>query len=436
MLQYHRMFLVVLLGSAAANAAGYSDRARIESIEGAKTAILQKGITLREASAGEEVRVGERIRTDGKTKVTLSYVDGSQVVVYPNSDLEIEKPKNGIQSNLLRGGDVKGSVEKEIPASITKGTTAPEGKPKIKFVIRTKSAVMGVRGTEFVAAYNAVSGLSSFHTLTGAVEVASSPAQLMGGSGVSVGGGQFVQATASGISGIQAFNPSTFLSTLGTAAGSTATSAVASAAVNGAVDGVLAVIPGGSSQPHPPAPPPKLPPPPPAAAVAPAVAEKNAADAEKERPKMHFVSFGVAAFMSESPTVEGALLPSGLPATRVTAVQFHWTPSIPLPVLDFLYARGSFGATVFERGSLNNAFLIHDYQLLAGTTILNPLFAEVGGGHQSWRSEQISGGILSANVGFILNANGRLNRLFVGVSKFLRGTSPVEVRGGIGIQLF
>jgi hypothetical protein len=427
--------LIALWVSIPAYAAYPSQLAKVESIEGAKTALLQSGIKLRDVSVGERVRVGERIRTDAKTKVTLSYPDGSLLVIYPNSDLEIEKPKDGVQSNQLRGGDVQGSIEKVPPPKDGSQT-------KVKFIIRTKTAVMGVRGTEFVVGYNAVSGLSSFHTLTGTVEVASSPAQLLGGSGVAVSGGQFVSATETGISAIQPFNTSTFLAALESSAGSAAASAAAGAAMDGvgnaAVSGVTSVLPDArsSTSASPPAPPPKLPPPPAPAPLPPAVAEKNAADAEKERPRMHLVSFSVAAFMSENPVAEGEFLPSGLPATRYTAIQFHWTPSVPLPVLDFLYVRGSFGATVFEHGSLNNGFLIHDYQLLAGTSLLNPLYAEVGGGHQSWRTEDIKGGVLSGNVGLILSTNGRLNRLFVGGSKFLRGTQPFEIRAGIGIQFF
>jgi hypothetical protein len=118
------------------------------------------------------------------------------------------------------------------------------------------------------------------------------------------------------------------------------------------------------------------------------------------------------------------------------AIQIHWTPSIPLPAASFVYLRGSFGATVFEHGSLNNAFLIHDYQALAGLTLLNPMYFELGGGHQAWRSEGFSGALLSGNIGLILSPNGRFNRVFVGAAKFFRGTEPLEVRAGIGIQIF
>lgn len=422
--------LISLGLSASAYAAAPIQLAKIASIEGAKTALLQNGITLRDANAGEMVKIGERIRTDAKTKVTLAYPDGSSIVVYPNSDLEIEKPKDGVQSNQLRGGDVQGSVEK-VP--LTKGGS----QPKVKFIIRTRTAVMGVRGTEFVVGYNAITGLSSFHTLAGTVEVASSPAQLMGGSGVAVGGGQFVNATATGISGVQAFSPSTFMANLEAAAGSAAAGAAVDLAGNAALSSLSSVVPDGRSQSAaPPAPPPKLPPPPAPAPLPPAVAEKNAADAEKERPSIHLVSFSIAAFMSENPKLQSEILANGLPATRYTALQVHWTPSVPLPVMDFIYLRGSVGATVFEHGSLNNGFLVHDYQLLAGTTLLNPLFVEAGGGHQAWRTEDIKGGVVSGNAGLILSPSGRLNRVFVGVSKFLRGTSPIEVRAGIGIQLF
>jgi hypothetical protein len=407
---------------------------RIESIEGAKTALLQDGLSLREVSAGEEVRIGERIRTDGKTRVTVSYADGSQLVVYPNSDLEIEKPdKDGVQSNQLRGGDVKGVVQK-APSSKTTASAPAQPKAKVKFIIRTKTAVMGVRGTEFVAGFNAISNIAEFHTLEGVVEVAANPAQLASGSGVQVAGGQFVQATETGISALKAFDPSSFMGSLGTSTGSIATSAASNLASNAASAGLSSAAPDLSSSPQQaaaPAPPPKLPPPPPPPPVPPAEAEKKAAAAAKEKARMHIVAFSVAGFMSENPN----------PATHVEkryyrALQVHWTPMVPVPMLNFLYVRGSFGATLFEHYSLNNAFLVHDYQLLAGTTLLSPLFFEFGGGHQAWRNDRISGGIVGGNIGLLLNPNGRLNRAFIGVSRFLRGTQPHEIHAGIGILLF
>ena len=69
---------------------------RLDTIEGAQTLLLQRGIELREISQGEEVKPGERIRTDAKTTAIVVYPDGSRVTIKPNTDFEIEA-STGIQ---------------------------------------------------------------------------------------------------------------------------------------------------------------------------------------------------------------------------------------------------------------------------------------------------------------------------------------------------
>lgn len=404
-----------------------SHHARIETVEGAKTVLLQHDLALREASPGEEIEIGERVRTDDKTTVTISYEDGSHLTILPNTDLEIEEPKNKVQSNQLRSGTVKGSIEKAKSSATEMGQ--PSGKPPIKFVIRTRTAVMGVRGTEFVAGFNAASGMAQFNTLEGTVEVASSPAQLMGGTGVAVQSGQFVSATAeSGLSAVTSFDRGSFLGNLVSAARSAA-SGVASAASSSSGSSASAEV--RAPLPVPAAPPPKLPQAPPPPPAPPAVVQQKLVEAEQDRPHMHLLAFALGAFMSQNPNSETV---TGIPYYR--AFQVTWTPIIPLPVLNFLYVRGSFGATMFEDYSLNNAFLVHEYQAFAGTSLLSPLFVEAGGGEQIWRNDGIQGGIASANAGLIISQNGRWNRIYVGASKFMNGTKPVEVHAGVGIQFF
>ena len=92
------------------------------------------------------------------------------------------------------------------------------------------------------------------------------------------------------------------------------------------------------------------------------------------------------------------------------------------------------GLLAAQDGSLNSNFLIHEFTAYAGTEILSPLFAEIGGGEQIWLSRHIDSGILGINAGIILNKNGRFNRLFVGVSRFFGGARADQARAGITIQ--
>jgi hypothetical protein len=408
-------------------------QAKVESIEGAKTVLLQRGIALREIAPGDPIEFGERIRTDGNTTVTIAYSDGSHLTVLPNSDLEIENPQGAVQSNELRSGLVRGKVEK-APAegAAGGGASAPASTKPIKFVIRTKTAVMGVRGTEFVAGFNAASGLAQFNTLEGTVDVATSPAELMGGQGVAVASGQYIQATEAGLSAVQSFQTSSFLGGLGSMASALGSAASATGSVvSSSSSSDRKEVEARTPPPVPPAPPPNppvapVPPPPP-----PAVVQQKLEAEDKDRPKLHLAAFALGGFYGQNPNPSSA---SGIPYYR--AFEITWTPYIPLPILNFLYVRGSFGATLFENYSLNNAFLIHEYQAFAGTTLLSPLYAEVGGGEQIWRNDNIDSAILSANAGLIVSPNGRLNRIFVGVSKFFAGSGSLEARAGIGFTIF
>lgn len=425
-------------------------KVKIVAIEGAGTVLLQHGITLTEGSLGDQVPIGHRIRTDEKTTVTLEYPDGTKLMVMPKSDYEIELPRGGIVLNRLRNGQVEGIVAKAPEVASAAGAlpapTPTQAAPRpIKFMIRTKTAVMGVRGTEFVAAFDAAQGVADFHTVEGTVEVASNPAKLLGGASVPIGSGHSIQATAAGgLGAVQSFNVASYVGGLGGLLGSSSSSSKSAAAAStpatsSAVSAVADATPAAAapvdrappSAPAP-APPPKIPEIPPTP-LPPPIEQAKAEEARKEedRPKIHLLSFAFGAFYSPNPNPSDETNVPWDDAFFVT-----WTPTIPIPLLSFLYVRGSFGLTFFEGFSVNNAFLISNYEVFAGTTILPLIYAEVGGGEQIWRNDDIDATILSANVGLILSPNGRFNRIFVGGSKFFQGTQPLEARVGIGIQLF
>lgn len=143
---------------------------------------------------------------------------------------------------------------------------------------------------------------------------------------------------------------------------------------------------------------------------------------------MHLLSFSVGVFFSHDVRDRGS-------REHARALHAAWTPFIPLPIpLLAPYLRGSLGGMVFRNGSLNNNFLVREYQLHAGSAMLRPLFVEVGAGKQVWANENVDGGLLSANAGLILSENGRWNRIYAGVSRFMGGSEPMQVRAGLGIQ--
>lgn len=401
--------------------------ARVESIEGAKSALLQKGVELREAGVGEVIQPGEHIRTDAQTKVIVVYADGSHLTVQPNTDLEIQGiSADQVQGNQLHSGTVVGAVKKKVEAP---GASQPS---KIKFMIRTKVAVMGVRGTEFVAAFDAAKSVSQFNTLEGLVDVASNPTSLLSGGGTPVGPSQFVQATEAGVGQLQSFNRTEFLEGLKGGVGSSG-SALGSSTSSPLFTAVSAV--GQSSGPSsstthssaptsvPPAP--RLPeaskPP-----QSPEQLKEKLAAVEREKPKMHPLAFSLGVFFANSKRLN---INDGF-----KAVSIAWTPSFPLPFANFLVLRGHVGGSLFQNGSLNNKFLIREIQGFLSFQLLNPLFVEAGWGRQVWATEDVSGHIFSANAGLILSQNGVWNRLFVGVSRFTADSESAQLRAGVGIQ--
>ncbi len=426
--------------------------AKIESIESAmghKTIMLLKGIQLREARVGDEVYAGERIRTEEGTKAILVYADGSKVTVLPKTDLEIEAlDKNRVQSSFLRSGNIQGEVKKETAvAEAPKGTSSAVNpgaplvapKKKLHFFIKTKTATMGVRGTQFVAAFSEAAGLAQFHTLEGTIEVGKSASSLLSGTGTPVEAGQFVQATPEGISEAKAFNRSRFmdsLSSVNSSTNSSASSAVnsASSTVNQATTREPELPDTRPAQPRLPEPPKKEPPPP-----SKAEEEKKAEEAQRERPHIHLVNFGLGFMVAESPKFAP---PPGSAQGNETrgiyrAFQIHWTPIVPLPFVSFLALRGGFGVNLARDGSLGNNFLIRELQVFLTFNLLKPLFIEVGGGHQDWASEGVNGGTMTVRAGISMGENAKFNRIYFGVTEFNGGMDRIaEGHAGIGIQLF
>jgi hypothetical protein len=412
--------------------------------------LLQRGLEVREAGEGDEVRPTERVRTDATTSVTLKYVDGSSIKVGPGSDLQVEKSKKGVQSTLLAAGYVHGEVQRKPPS--------PSGaKPKIRFLVRTKAAVMGVRGTQFVAAIDAVQGVAEFHTLEGTVEVAKSAEALTGvtgaagsaGGGTPVAAGQFVAASAeSGITGVQSFNAASFMGSLQSTAGLQTVAASASAAssaagaastASSAVAAARAMAPSSSSPP--PAPPPALasPPAPPKSPEQEAKEKLVQEEEDKLSPRFHPLNFQVGFVYAEEPSVPGQ------DKVRHRALQLAFTPYFPLPIpyLKWIYFRGFIGGALWEDGSLYNGVLTREAQLFAGVTLLRPLFAEIGGGIQNWAKIGRDATQISLNAGLVLNENKFFNRLFVGVTGAHFGSNSGslvneqwigEVRAGLGFQ--
>lgn len=142
-----------------------------------------------DAKVGGKVAEGDKITTaaDSRAKVVMS--DRNVINVNPETELVIAKYENdaasgkkNVELNLLKG-KVRNNVEQTYDGE------------KNKFLIKTPTAVAGVRGTQFLAGFDVKTKMTSVVTFKGSVTLASvNPQGKIIGTPVLVKKGQMTQA--------------------------------------------------------------------------------------------------------------------------------------------------------------------------------------------------------------------------------------------------
>jgi len=113
----------------------------------------------------DKIKVGMVLETGEKSFVKLIFIDKSQMNLGPNSKMEVTAfPKNeaGI-INLVKG---------ELRSKVSKDYMNMDKKDQSKLFIKTKTAAMGVRGTDFKVIYNEDNNITSLVTFEGRVSMA------------------------------------------------------------------------------------------------------------------------------------------------------------------------------------------------------------------------------------------------------------------------
>lgn len=122
---------------------------------------------------GEWLPEGAQVRTKAKSFTKLLFKDKSTMNVGPESQMKIDAfPEKEAGIITL----VKGTIRSKV----TKNYMKMDDKEKSKLFIKTKTAAMGVRGTDFQVAFNPVNLNTSLITFEGAVAMAKI-AESMGG---------------------------------------------------------------------------------------------------------------------------------------------------------------------------------------------------------------------------------------------------------------
>lgn len=138
--------------------------AKIIILKGKASAIFKDGST-KTVSIEEWIPEGAKLVTQERSFVKLLFIDKSEMTLNPKSEMIISsfpKKEAGI-INLVKG---------ELRSKVTKDYMQMDDKSKSKLYIKTKSAAMGIRGTEFQVNYNEINGNTSLITFEGAVAMA------------------------------------------------------------------------------------------------------------------------------------------------------------------------------------------------------------------------------------------------------------------------
>lgn len=140
--------------------------------EGVAKAILLKGEVKalvngapKVLKQGDWVQEGSQIKTEAKSFVKFLFIDKSSMNLGPNSEMKIDTfPKKDAGIVTLMQGQLRSKV--------TKNYMEMDNKDKSKLFIKTKSAAMGVRGTDFQVNYNPENNATALVTFEGRVAMA------------------------------------------------------------------------------------------------------------------------------------------------------------------------------------------------------------------------------------------------------------------------
>src|SRR5687768_3306438 len=120
-----------------------ADRPIIQAIEGDKVVVVKTASGNRVGEKGTAVDVGDRVKTGPRATATILFPDGSKLIIGKGTEVEVQQTQDGMQWNQLHAGTVRGIVKKPKALEGSPGSGMP------RFGIRSRAAVMGVRGTDF-----------------------------------------------------------------------------------------------------------------------------------------------------------------------------------------------------------------------------------------------------------------------------------------------
>lgn len=176
-----------------------SSEAYVESIEGAESVRAQTPSGDVDLVPGDEVPARSVLRIPKGLTLRMAYVRGSHMTISPETEVAVDR-EGDIPFWELMNGYIFGSVDKSVDQS-------KDEKPK--FIIRTKAAVVGVRGTEFAIESDGRGSL--VHTLEGEVRVGKARQDLFTDQSRALPAGKNLTADNKGLSSNRDFSLNEYL---------------------------------------------------------------------------------------------------------------------------------------------------------------------------------------------------------------------------------
>ncbi len=382
--RFHTLLLsLTLIGFQTPSQAATQDHPIVESIEGDKIVVVRNAQgTARVAAAGSEINFGDRVKTGPRASAKIRYPDGSKMLIGRGTELTVLESKDGVQYNELKAGEIRGVIRRP------KGL--PAGSPP-RFVVRSQSAVMGVRGTDFVFDVAEASQKAQVHTLDGTVDVAKDEATLMRGEGVPVTKDQMIDADGKTLSKPQSFDPGAFMEQMNQS------------------QPEFAPLTRGDSD----------------------MVSKEGAEPQKPAgdPIFRIFSFQLNPVYIQQKT-----------GGKLGTFELSWNPTLNLP--GPLYLRLHLGGFPLKgRGNSGRFFAVEGGGLLV--VQIWSFFVEGGPGAEIWSGGNSKlGGLVMANLGWRFSGDRFIDRIFIGGSVFdykpnvayVGKIATAQIKAGIGIH--
>lgn len=157
------------------------DEPFLESVDGRDFVRLERGGESLEMYPGDYLEVGDVIDSgNGGCRIVLPGL--SEISVSENTKVQWLGSVSGAPQFNVSEGMIWARVVKSDPAPTPPPAYGETPNDKFKFTLRTRAAVLGVRGTEFTVLYR--NDKSEFSTLEGEVTIAKDEASLRTGKGI------------------------------------------------------------------------------------------------------------------------------------------------------------------------------------------------------------------------------------------------------------